>query len=154
MTEKQHVSYEDITKMTEQLIADIEATGWEPEIIVGMVPHGLLPAVILSHHFDCPMQPLVWNVDNKEEQESNCWLAEDAVAGKHTLIVDATVRTGRTIEQVTEDWDMSVFNNIAWGESVKSACLFLAEDSEVKPEFVAERITNTQTQVYPWEGDK
>ena len=154
MSNKVHVTYTDITEYTKQLIADIEASGWEPEIIVGLAPHGLLPAVILSQHFECPMQPLVWNTRDSAECESNCWLAEDAVAGKHTLIVDATVRTGKTLEQVTEDWDMSVVSNIAWGDSVKFACLHLAEDSEVKPEFVGEYITNAQRQIYPWEGVK
>jgi hypoxanthine phosphoribosyltransferase len=152
MSNKQQVTFGDVTALVEQLIEHIESSNWEPEIIVGIARGGLLPAVMLSHHFGCPMQPLVWSNRDPATNEMNLWLPEDAVAGKHTLIVDDVINTGKTIQDIMTDWDMSVCNNIDWGNTVKTACLHHRESSEVKPEYIGAS-TNSSTQlIYPWEN--
>lgn len=148
---KNYLTYQDIEALVKRLITEIEASGWEPEIVVGVARGGLLPAVMLSHHFDCPMQPLVWSRNRPGEQESNCWLSEDASAGKHTLIIDDIVDTGATIEEIMNDWDLTVVANIDWGKTVKVGCLQKRDTSKYDPAYVGELITNTQWQVYPWE---
>lgn len=152
MSNKQHLTFGDITTLVQQLIEDIESSNWEPEIIVGIARSGLVPATILSYHFDCPLQPLVWSTTKPETQESNLWLPEDATAGKHTLIVDGRVNTGKTLQCVMDDWDMSILNNIDWGKTVKFACLHMHDTSQVKPEYAGKVISSATKIVYPWEN--
>jgi hypoxanthine phosphoribosyltransferase len=152
MKNNQYVTFDDVTMLVNDLINQIEASEWEPEIIVGIARSGLVPAAMLSYHFDCPLQPLVWSNTNPETQESNLWLPEDATAGKHTLIVDGIVRTGKTLQCVKDDWDLSVFSNIDWGNTVKIACLHMHETSEVKPEYIGEVINSATKIIYHWES--
>lgn len=151
---KRYLSNDNVEELVRKIIVSIEESDWEPEIIVGISRGGLLPAVMLSHYFECPMQPLVWSTRDTEQQESNCWLAEDAAAGKHTLIVDDIIDTGKTISQIMDDWDLSVVQNIDWGNTVKVAGLQLRDSSEYDPAYVGELITNSEWQVYPWEEIK
>lgn len=152
MSNKQQLTFGDITTLVQQLIKDIESSNWEPEIIVGIARSGLVPAMILSYHFDCPLQPLVWSNTKPETQESNLWLPEDATAGKHTLIVDGMVDTGKTLQGVIDDWDLSVFSNIDWGKTVKFACLHMRDTSQVKPEYAGKVISSATQIIYPWEN--
>jgi hypoxanthine phosphoribosyltransferase len=145
-------SYADVTAMVQQLIVEIEASNWEPEIIVGVSRGGLLPAILLSNHFECPMQPLVWSAKNPSGNECNCWLPADAIAGKHTLIVEDIIDTGETIKQIIEDWNSSVHKHIDWDSVVKVACLHKRNATEFMPAYVAHVLDNDDHQVYPWEN--
>jgi hypoxanthine phosphoribosyltransferase len=151
MKNKQSVTWQDTDALAKKLIKDIEDSGFEPEIVVGIARSGLMPATMISYYFGCPMQPLVWSNTKPETQESNLWLPDDATAGKHTLIVDGITRTGKTLQGVIDDWDLSVFANIDWGNTVKLACLHMHDTSELKPEYVGEVITNDTDILYPWE---
>ncbi len=147
-----NISDQQTTDLVKKIATDIESSGWEPEMIVGIARGGLVPATMLSYRFECDMQPLVWQTSKGSAQESNLWLPEDAVAGKHILIVDNVVRTGTTLQQIMSDWDLSVVNNIDWGQGVKFACLHRCVDSEIMPQYVGDTITSTQQMIYPWEN--
>jgi len=116
-----------------KIIRDMAQDNWRPDYIVGITRGGLVPATMLSHYLDIPMQTLNASFrDNDLGPESNLWMAEDAygyipkeertdaefevsglpVAGdtsdpkkrKKILIVDDINDSGRTLNWIREDW--------------------------------------------------
>lgn len=116
-----------------KIIRDMATDNWRPDYIVGITRGGLIPATMLSHYLDIPMQTLNISFrDNDLGPESNLWMAEDAygyipkeertdaemeismlpVAGdtsdpkkrKKILIVDDINDSGRTLNWIKEDW--------------------------------------------------
>lgn len=116
-----------------KIIRDMAQDNWRPDYIVGITRGGLVPATMLSHYLDIPMQTL--NVSFRDADlgpESNLWMAEDAygyipkeeradaeieismlpVKGdtsdpkkrKKILIVDDINDSGRTLNWIKEDW--------------------------------------------------
>lgn len=110
-----------------KIIRDMAQDNWRPDYIVGITRGGLVPATMLSHYLDIPMQTL--NVsfrDNELGPESNLWMAEDAFGyvpyegaelpapkdrvvtdpglRKKILIVDDINDSGRTLNWIKEDW--------------------------------------------------
>ena len=116
-----------------KIIRDMATDNWRPDYIVGITRGGLIPATMLSHYLDIPMQTLNISFrDNDLGPESNLWMAEDAygyipkeertdaemeismlpVTGdtsdpkkrKKILIVDDINDSGRTLNWIKEDW--------------------------------------------------
>jgi hypoxanthine phosphoribosyltransferase len=116
-----------------KIIRDMAQDNWRPDYIVGITRGGLVPATMLSHYLDIPMQTL--NISFRDTDlgpESNLWMAEDAygyipkeertdaeieismlpVKGdtsdpkkrKKILIVDDINDSGRTLNWIKEDW--------------------------------------------------
>jgi len=116
-----------------KIVRDMAQDNWRPDYIVGITRGGLVPATMLSHYLDIPMQTL--NISFRDTDlgpESNLWMAEDAygyipkeertdaeieismlpVKGdtsdpkkrKKILIVDDINDSGRTLNWIKEDW--------------------------------------------------
>ena len=138
------LSDKDIRKYVHEIIRQLGT--WRPDYIVGITRGGLVPATMLSHYLDIPMQTL--NVSFRDDDlgpESNLWMAEDAygyipkeertdaeieismlpIAGdtsdpkkrKKILIVDDINDSGRTLNWIKEDWASGCLpNNPAWAD--------------------------------------
>lgn len=127
------------------LVADIcrqiMLSDWKPDYIVGLTRGGLIPAVMISHYFDIPCETLKVSLRDGAEQESNLWMAEDALGlprqekfiensedigaildaasklleeganYKNILIVDDINDSGATLNWIMEDWPSGCFPN-------------------------------------------
>ena len=82
---------------------------WRPDYIVGLTRGGLLPAVMISHYFDIPMQSLDVSLRDGGECTSNLGMAEDAFDGKNILIVDDINDQGSTLNWIMKDWPSGCF---------------------------------------------
>lgn len=154
MSNLREVEFNEVNDLVKAIIQQVQESNWVPELIVGISRGGLLPAVMLSHYFDCPMTPLVWSTRDDDRRVSDTSLAEEAAAGKHILIVDDIIDSGITIVQIMEDWDLSVVQNIDWGRTTKVASLHTRHTSEYNPAYTADVITNKDWIVYPWEKEE
>lgn len=112
-----------------KIIREMTQDNWRPDYIVGITRGGLVPATLLSHYLDVPMQTL--NVSFRDAElgpESNLWMAEDAYGyvpyegteppvvrdpnrvttdparRKNILIVDDINDSGRTLNWIKQDW--------------------------------------------------
>jgi hypoxanthine phosphoribosyltransferase len=104
---KTYLTYHDIEQSVQSITRNILLSDWRPEYVVGITRGGLLPATLISQYLRIPMHTL--NVSLRdgqpgEDNESNCWMAEDALNGKNILVVDDINDTGATLQWIVDDW--------------------------------------------------
>jgi hypoxanthine phosphoribosyltransferase len=139
------VYYKDSTIKTwlHEIIRAMNADGWRPDYIVGLTRGGLVPATMLSHYLDVPMETLKVSLrDSDVGPEHNCWMAEDAFGYKHEkakniLIVDDINDSGATLNWIKQDWKDSCLPNderwdTVWGNNVRVAVMINNEASNFK----------------------
>lgn len=147
-----------IHKIVRQMAAD----NWRPDYIVGITRGGLVPATMLSHYLNIPMQTLNASFrDNDLGPESNLWMAEDAYGyvpyegdvvpevrdpdrvttdparRKNILIVDDINDSGRTLNWIKQDWPSGCLPDdqdwaSIWNNTVRFAVLVNNDASEFK----------------------
>jgi xanthine phosphoribosyltransferase len=105
---------------------DINNSGWRPDYIVGLTRGGLLPAVMISHYLNIPMQSLDISLRDGGSCVSNLSMAEDAWAGKNILVVDDINDQGSTLNWIMDDWPSGCFPDsdrweYIWGKNVRFA---------------------------------
>lgn len=117
-------------KQFKNLVANIckqiGAGGWRPDYIVGLTRGGLLPAVMISHYLDIPMQSLDISLRDGGDCVSNLGMGEDAYEGKNILVVDDINDQGTTINWIMKDWPSGCFPDDErweriWGNNVRFA---------------------------------
>jgi hypoxanthine phosphoribosyltransferase len=110
---KLYLSNRDIEKGVHNVIKQMYADNWRPDYIVGITRGGLIPAVLMSHLTGIKMHTLDVRLRDCNEQESNCWMAEDAFGifqmggtyeDKKILILDDINDSGATFQWIKEDW--------------------------------------------------
>jgi hypoxanthine phosphoribosyltransferase len=175
---KAYVTYDDIERFTLDIVREIMLSDWKPDYIVGIGRGGLLPATLMSHFLNVPMNSLDIGMRDGGEQTSNAWMAEDAFGyvsmsdrdneedastsnGKNILIVDDINDSGETLTWLQHDWmsgclpDHKAWEKVWNGGNVRIACLFNNESSDFKHiDYSAITINKAEKDVwvvFPWE---
>jgi hypoxanthine phosphoribosyltransferase len=160
--DKRIISSNELNGLVSTLCRGIFTSKWRPDYIVGITRGGLVPAVMMSHWLNIPMESLKVQLrDNIENGvESNLWMAEDAFgydmeAPKNILIVDDINDSGATFNWIMKDWASGClpsdprWQNV-WNNNVRFAVLFdnLASKCDVKMDFVGEEINKAEKDVW------
>ena len=110
------------------IVTQMYHDNWRPDYIVGVTRGGLIPAVLMSHYTGIKMHTLDVRLRDGDGvgPESNCWMSEEAGAGKRILILDDINDTGETFKWIVKDWEES--NPPAdwldiWGNTVRFAAI-------------------------------
>jgi len=149
-----------------KICRDIAISGWKPDYVIGITRGGLLPAVMISHFFDIPCETLKIQLRDGTTNESNCWMAEDAVGyidqPKNILIVDDINDTGATLNWLMKDWQDTCLPNSPkwkeiWNNNVKFAVIAdnVASKCDVKMDFAAMEIDKSKIDLwihFPYES--
>lgn len=141
------------------IIKQMQAENWKPDYIVGITRGGLVPANLISQFLDIQLETLKVSLRDHKESETNCWMSEDAYAGKKILIVDDINDTGATIAWIKQDWqstclpDDPTWDNI-WGNNVRIATITDNLSSKETVDYSHWEINKAENDVwivYPWE---
>lgn len=153
---KTYISWSDVQRQVQEILRQIQQSGWQPDYVIGITRGGLMPAHLISQYLEIPMETLKVSLRDGGTCESNCWMAEDAFgyvpfssdAGtladadrsdaalrKNILIVDDINDSGATINWIRQDWQNSCLpNNAAWADiwnnNVRIAVLVDNESSD------------------------
>jgi hypoxanthine phosphoribosyltransferase len=154
---KRNISFDQLKGHCHEIIRQMGKDEFRPELIIGITRGGALPAVLISQYLNVKMVGLDVSLrDNAGYgQESNCWAAEDAMAGQKILIVDDINDTGATFNWILKDWDITG-NAINWGDNVRFAVIVdnAASDAKHPPEYVGLEINKTENPewvIFPYE---
>lgn len=156
MITKQFMTWKDLEGYCLSIVQQIYASGWSPELIVGIGRGGLIPATMLSHFLTCPMASLDISLrDSRRTPDIKDWIIKDAANDKRILVVDDINDTGATINWIIDNWS-STPNHIDWGRAVRFAMVIDNESSEAKstPHYCGKTINKAakdQWIVFPYE---
>ena len=151
---KHYISWAQLEGYCIDIALQLFKDNWKPDIIVGITRGGATPAVMLSHMLGVKMVGLdVSLYDSEHGPEHNCWLAEDAAAGKKILIVDDINDRGTTINWIKDDWDSAVSgieHKIEWGFSTRIAVIVDNESSkaEITPQYCGMTVNKANEDVW------
>ena len=155
---KRYVSWEQHTKLVNEILRQMAKDRWTPDIVVGISRGGLLPAKMISQYLEKPLEIVKISLRNEGICESNLALVEDALALKRILVVDDINDTGATLNWLKDDWESqkSFKWKSMWGFSVRVAVLFdnLASDSQLRVSYHGQeinKIDDPEWIVFPWE---
>jgi len=141
--------------LSRQIVED----NWRPNYIVGIGRGGLVPATLLSHYMQVPMQTLDVSLRDGGDTVTNCGMAEDAYNGKNILVVDDINDQGNTIAWIKQDWQSSALPNDpkwsqVWGGNVRFATLTDNWASNEIAHYTVWEVNKAEEDcwlVYPWE---
>ena len=141
------------------IISQMYSDDWRPDYIVGVTRGGLIPAVMMSHYTGIKMHTLDVRLRDGDGvgPESNCWMSEEAGAGKRILILDDINDTGETFKWIVKDWEES--NPPAdwldiWGNTVRFATIIDNVPSKFDVDYTSIEINKAEDPawiVFPFE---
>jgi hypoxanthine phosphoribosyltransferase len=152
----QFINYndKDFKNGINRIHTSIRKSGWQPDIIVGIVRGGTIPAVYLSHLLAAPVQMVHYStIDESSHKDFNSWVPTELDEGKKILVVEDIVDSGRTLKEILNSWrdtvkDPVVLNNI------KIAALVANRSQDIHVhyfDFLIDRDKEERWFIFPWE---
>ena len=83
MIKKHYYSWQDIEKMCTEIITTMYTSKFTPDFIVGITRGGNIPATIISNMTGIPCEAIKVSLRDDSRQETNSWMAEDALSLIH-----------------------------------------------------------------------
>ena len=151
------IDNEKFKGLVARICREISTDNWKPDYIVGLTRGGLLPAVMISHYLNIPMQSLDVSLRDNTVCVSNLGMAEDAYNNKNILIVDDINDQGSTLNWIMEDWPSGCFpdneelwGNATWGHNVRFAVVVdnLSSKCNVKMNYVGMEVNKAENDVW------
>jgi len=150
MANKHHLTWAQVTVICETLATSIKA--WpkskQPNVVVGVVRGGAIPAVILSHLLGIPCKMVAYSStsgkgDNKDHLNV---IPEEIITGSNQLFVDDIVDTGQTFSEISD---------LVMGKNTKFVALVKRSLPGVTdlfvPDLVGGELKNDDWVIFPWE---
>lgn len=96
---------EDLDKGINEIARQMVLKRWRPDHIVGVLRGGIIPAVYLSHWFNCNMSAISWSTrDGKVIGDDGIKAVTNLLSdNKKVLLVDDICDSGLTLEQIVNE---------------------------------------------------
>lgn len=111
MVAKRYVSYDDMNVMLNTMYREMAIDGYKPDVVVGLVRGGAIPAVHFSHYFDVPMVAFKYSLRDHPGSDDFQKLTDLIATGQKILIVDDICDEGHTLHNIMEQ--IQTFHSIA-----------------------------------------
>lgn len=141
---KIYLDYSDVLSMCHNL-EDI-ASKLKPDLIVGIVRGGLLPALHLSHALERPMETVTWQTRDETRQQFNGIVDNYIMSDNVVLFVDDINDTGRTFKDLAKAYKTNTKKNVHFISLVEKT----ASDFHGT---AALTLDDPRWIVFPWEKD-
>lgn len=138
-------SYEQMRQDLLSIVDTINGDLWKPDVILGITRGGLIPAVMLSHHFNVMMIPINLSFRDfksdltRVDDEINHSVNLNPSKFKNILVVDDILDSGETLKQLKD-----IFNVYPKFEDfdIRCATLFynVTNEAGLTPEYYAQKI--------------
>lgn len=141
---KIYLSYSDVVSMCNHL-EDL-ASEIKPDMIVGIVRGGVVPALHLSHGLEVPMETVTWQTRDSNRQEINENVIKAIEDNRKVLFVDDINDTGKTFKDITK----------AYKTSLKPTVHFMSLVEKTESDFFGQAALTLDDKrwiVFPWEKD-
>jgi len=153
MVSKRFVTYDDVNTMLAKMFRDMAIAGYKPDLVVGLVRGGMVPAIHVSHYFDVPMMAFKYSLRDHPGKDAVGKLTSELWMGRNVLIVDDICDEGHTLHDIYTEINM--FDPLVAASCVKTAVLQHNLGSGLfTPDFCGEEINKVEKPewiVYPWE---
>jgi hypoxanthine phosphoribosyltransferase len=100
MANKRYVSYDDMNGMLSNIFRSMAVDGYKPDVVVGLVRGGLIPAVHVSHYFDVPMVAFKYSLRDHAGTDPIEKLVAVLEEYENVLIVDDICDEGHTLHEI------------------------------------------------------
>ena len=114
---------------------------FSPDVIVGIVRGGMIPARLLSNYLQTKKVYCITVEKNGNTRNVTTTIMKD-LHGQKVLVVEDMLETGRSLLVVKDYLEKK-------GAVVKTACLYTMPISEITPDYFLRKIPNVAT--FPWE---
>lgn len=160
MTERLTLNWQDVQFYVNDILRQIQSSGWRPDLVMGVDRGGLVASTMISHYLEVPHESIKVSLRDNYQTESLLWAPEDVINGKKILIVDDINDSGATQGWIKKDWANAVlshhnFVEKYWHKDIRWATLVENESSEESSDFVGITINKHENDVwidFPWES--
>lgn len=102
MTTKRYLSYDNLTVMINSMIRQMAIDSYKPDIVVGLVRGGMIPAVHVSHYYDVPLVAFKYSLRDHAGKDDIMKLVELLDGERNILIVDDICDAGHTLKDIKD----------------------------------------------------
>lgn len=143
----------DVASLKQQIIQ----SDFKPNLVVGLLRGGAIPAVMLSHQLKTPMEALQWSKRDFSSRHFGHYIdhiLKSAIRdSQRVLIVDDILDSGETIGEL-QHYASKMTSIKMWKQYIKFACLWKNVSCDVPIDYHVKEVDRKEDQrwvVFPWE---
>jgi hypoxanthine phosphoribosyltransferase len=110
MIKKRYLGYTDMHDMLNVMYRQMALDEYKPDIVVGLVRGGMIPAVHVSHYYDVPMVAFKYSLRDHPGADPIEKLVEVIRSNKRVLIVDDICDEGHTLHEIHQQLETHLAN--------------------------------------------
>lgn len=143
------VSWDEVHKLTHDIVDKIKKTDFEPSAVVGVSRGGWTPArntadLLRIDNLTSMKIDHYQGTSKTEDADIVFNVREEAIANERVLVVDDIVDTGKSLKRAREDVER---RNV---EQVRTSTVHELPSSDVTPDYVGNSLDEFVWVIYPW----
>lgn len=142
------LSYDEVIKYVGNICNDLDDDDVHVDMVVCLCPSSTSLGQLMSNYLDAPLQCVSWEVGG-DNNETNCWLPENASEGESILIITES-NDNALLSSLIEDWKSSMAGDVSWLDNVIFASLVSNTKSEFLVDYSGIEVGDDSEFSMPW----